>query len=136
MDLQVVQLDEKAPPFYEALFANDGRVKNDPLTMTRMRRFVPENVEYGGPFDALGFRNRAVPIVADVVALGDSQTVGRNATLDWSWPALLAEKLPVKQPLVYNMASGGWGPPCTRISVATRSQVAASSQSPVGMVCE
>ena len=110
MDLQVVQLDEKAPAFYEAVFANDGRVKNDPLTMTRMRRFVPENTEYGGPFDALGFRNRAVPIVADVVALGDSQTVGRNATLDWSWPALLAEKLPVKQPLVYNMASGGWGP--------------------------
>ena len=110
MDLQVVQLDEKAPAFYEAVFANDGRVKNDPLTMTRMRRFVPENTEYGGPFDALGFRNRGVPIVADVVALGDSQTVGRNATLDWSWPALLAEKLPVKQPLVYNMASGGWGP--------------------------
>lgn len=110
IDLQVVQLDEKAPPFYEGVFASDGRVKNDPLTLTRMRRFVPENVEYGGPFDALGFRNRAVPIVADVVALGDSQTVGRNATLDWSWPALLAEKLPVKQPLVYNMASGGWGP--------------------------
>ncbi|MBY0278573.1 SGNH/GDSL hydrolase family protein [Candidatus Binatia bacterium] len=110
LDLQVVQLDEKVPPFYEAVFANDGRVKNDPLTMTRMPRFVPENVEYGGPFDALGFRNRMVPIVADVVAIGDSQTVGRNATLDWSWPALLAERLPVKQPLIYNMASGGWGP--------------------------
>lgn len=110
MDLQVVQLDEKVPPFYEAVFANDGRVKNDPLTMTRMRRLVPENVEYGGPFDILGFRNREVPIVADVVALGDSQTVGRNATLDWSWPALLGSQLPVKQPVVYNMASGGWGP--------------------------
>lgn len=110
LDLQVVQLDEKMPPFYEAVFANDRRVMNDPLTVTRMRRFVPENVEFSGPFDLLGFRNRAVPIVADVVAIGDSQTVGRNATLDWSWPALLAEELPVEQPLVYNMASGGWGP--------------------------
>lgn len=110
MDLQVVQLDEKAPAFYEAVFANDGRVVNDPLTMTRMRRFVPENAELNGPFDALGFRNRAVPIVADVVAIGDSQTVGRNATIDWSWPSLLADLLPVKQPLVYGMASGGWGP--------------------------
>ena len=51
-----------------------------------------------------------MPIVADVVAIGDSQTVGRNATLDWSWPALLATQLPLKQPLIYNMASGGWGP--------------------------
>jgi len=110
LDLQVVQLDEKLPPFYEAVFANDGRVKNDPLTMTRMRRLVPENVEYSGPFDILGFRNRAVPVVADVVALGDSQTVGRNATLDWSWPALLESQLSVKQPVVYSMASGGWGP--------------------------
>ena len=110
LDLQVVQLDEKVPPFYESVFANDGRVRNDPLVMTRMRRFVPENSEYSGPFDALGFRNRAVPIVADVVAIGDSQTIGRNATLDWSWPAILAERLPVKQPLVYSMASGGWGP--------------------------
>ena len=110
LDLQVVQLDEKLPPFYESVFGDGGRVVNDPLTVTRMRRFVPENVEFSGPFDALGFRNRAVPIVADVVALGDSQTVGRNATLDWSWPALLAEQLPLKQPLVYSMASGGWGP--------------------------
>ena len=110
LDLQVVQLDEKLPPFYEAVFGNDGRVMNDPLTMTRMRRLVPENVEYGGPFDLLGFRNREVPIVADVVALGDSQTVGRNATLDWSWPALLAAQLPDEAPVVYNMASGGWGP--------------------------
>lgn len=110
MDLQVVQLDEKVPPFYDAVFADDGRVRNDPLTMTRMSRFVPENAQIGGPFDAFGFRNRAVPIVADVVAIGDSQTVGRNATIDWSWPALLATRLPLKQPLVYNMASGGWGP--------------------------
>lgn len=110
LDLQVVQLDEKLPPFYESVFADDGRVMNDPLTVTRMRRFVPENVEISGPFDVLGFRNRAVPVVADVVAIGDSQTVGRNAPLDWSWPALLAAELPVKQPVVYNMASGGWGP--------------------------
>jgi len=110
MDLQVVQLDEKVPPFYESVFADDGRVRNDPLTMTRMTRFVPENAQIGGPFDALGFRNRAVPIVADVVAIGDSQTVGRNATVDWSWPSLLATQLPLKRPLVYNMASGGWGP--------------------------
>jgi lysophospholipase L1-like esterase len=110
LDLQVVQLDEKVPPFYESVFADDGRVRNDPLTMTRMTRLVPENAQVGGPFDILGFRNRAVPIVADVVALGDSQTVGRNATIDWSWPALLATQLSVKQPIVYNMASGGWGP--------------------------
>jgi lysophospholipase L1-like esterase len=58
----------------------------------------------------LGFRNRAVPIVTDVVALGDSQTVGRNATLDWSWPSRLAAHPDVAPATVYSMASGGWGP--------------------------
>ena len=110
VDLQVVQRDEKVPPFYETVFASDGRVKNDPLTGTRMERLVPEPAHVGGPFDVLGFRNRAVPIVADVIAIGDSQTVGRNATFDWSWPSRLAVAPEVSPASLYSMASGGWGP--------------------------
>jgi lysophospholipase L1-like esterase len=57
--------------------------------------------------DALGFRNARVPEQADVVAVGDSQTYGVNATRDGSWPHQLG--LLLGQP-VYSMAIGGYGP--------------------------
>lgn len=121
VDRQVVKLDEALPPFYDAVFdpgeAASGRDKggmvNDPLAGHRQRALVPENSlapeALYGPFDLLGFRNRSVPVVADVVAIGDSQTLGVNATVDRAWPALLRQRLGRRAPVVYNMAAGGWG---------------------------
>jgi len=57
--------------------------------------------------DALGFRNTQVPDHANVVAIGDSQTYGINATRDSSWPHQLGVLL---QEPVYNMSLGGYGP--------------------------
>ncbi len=57
--------------------------------------------------DALGFRNRAVPVRADIVAIGDSMTYGVGATRDGSWPQQLGELLGEQ---VYNMGLGGYGP--------------------------
>ena len=42
---------------------------------------IPSPTARGG-FDALGFRNRAVPETADIIAIGDSQTYGNAATMD------------------------------------------------------
>ena len=44
----------------------------------------------GSGFDEWGFRNKHVPSTADVVALGDSHTYGNPATMDDSWPSVLA----------------------------------------------
>jgi len=57
--------------------------------------------------DAWGFRNRSVPATVDIVALGDSITYGNRATLDDSWPSVLA-RLSGKS--VYNFGIGGYGP--------------------------
>lgn len=57
--------------------------------------------------DAWGFRNRSVPATADVVALGDSPTYGNRATLDDTWPSVVA-RLTGKR--VYNLGMGGYGP--------------------------
>lgn len=57
--------------------------------------------------DALGFRNRAVPPQANVVAIGDSMTYGVGAPREASWPAQLEPLLGEK---VYNMGLGGYGP--------------------------
>jgi hypothetical protein len=67
---------------------------------------VPSPTARGG-FDALGFRNRAVPKTADIVAIGDSQTYGNTATMDDSWPYALGRLLDRH---VYNMGLGGYGP--------------------------
>lgn len=57
--------------------------------------------------DALGFRNRAVPPRADIVAIGDSMTYGVSAPRDSSWPQQLGVLLGEQ---VYNMGLGGFGP--------------------------
>jgi len=114
-DLQLVQLDEQLPPFYEGVFRRDkgkaGEVMlKDPLTRVRARPFLPDllPVTYG-PHDILGFRNYGVPGVVDVVAIGDSQTYGNNAYLSQNWPSKLADRLAGKNVDVYNMSTGGWG---------------------------
>jgi len=58
-------------------------------------------------FDAWGFRNRVVPETSDMVAIGDSHTYGNTATMEDSWPYVLA-RLSGRQ--VYNMGLGGYGP--------------------------
>jgi len=62
---------------------------------------------HSGGHDAWGFRNRAVPEHADIVAIGDSQTYGCAARSDESWPAQLGELTGRK---VYNLSLGGYGP--------------------------
>ena len=115
VDLQLVQVDEKLPPFYEGAFrreqGKEGELMlKDPLTRVRARPFLQDMqpVAYG-PHDMLGFRNYSVPNVVDVVAIGDSQTYGNNAFLSQNWPSKLADRLAGKNVGVYNMSTGGWG---------------------------
>lgn len=58
-------------------------------------------------FDRWGFRNRAVPATADIVAVGDSHTFGNTARMVDAWPYVLGS-LTGRQ--VYNMGLGGYGP--------------------------
>jgi hypothetical protein len=58
-------------------------------------------------FDAWGFRNPKVAESADIVAVGDSHTYGNTATMDQSWPYVLAQLTGQR---VYNMGMGGYGP--------------------------
>lgn len=58
-------------------------------------------------FDEWGFRNRERPAAADIVALGDSHTYGNTATMQDSWPHVLAQ---LTGRSVYNMGLGGYGP--------------------------
>jgi lysophospholipase L1-like esterase len=57
--------------------------------------------------DDWGFRNKSVPVSAEVVAIGDSLTYGLSAPAKNSWPAKLQD-LTSKD--VYNLSLGGYGP--------------------------
>lgn len=113
VDLRLVQTSEKLPPFYEGVFrqadySTNDLLLSDPVTVTRGRPRFPELAGLG-PHDLLGFRNRQVPIYADIVVIGDSQTYGNNVPLERNWPSRLKELLHGYQSVTYNMASGGWG---------------------------
>src|SRR5437868_1341535 len=54
--------------------------------------------------DAWGFRNESVPLHADIVAIGDSQTYGWIAGSKYSWPSQLQA---ITGRTVYNMGLGG-----------------------------
>lgn len=58
-------------------------------------------------FDEWGFRNRTVPEHAEIVAIGDSHTFGNTATMEDSWPAVVARNTGKS---VYNLGMGGYGP--------------------------
>ncbi len=77
----------------------DDLLKNDPELGLVLPPFTVGH-------DANGFRNDAVPLRADLVVLGDSQTWGVNATREDAWPKHL-EKLTRRN--VYNMGMGGFG---------------------------
>lgn len=113
VDLRLVKTSESLPPFYEGVFRpTDYQSKaflvNDPVTVSRARPRLPETYATG-PHDILGFRNRGVPNVADVVVIGDSQTYGNNVPLEDNWPSRLAVALEKKRANTYSMATGGWG---------------------------
>jgi lysophospholipase L1-like esterase len=80
-------------------FFNDGIIPDSKLVF----RLKPGFAET----DTQGFRNSSVPAAADIVAVGDSQTYGNNATEAQAWPQQLSRLLKKK---VYNMAVGGYGP--------------------------
>lgn len=61
----------------------------------------------GGDWDANGFRNPHALTTADIVAIGDSQTEGRNATREEAWPLVLGS---LASSTVYSMAFAGFGP--------------------------
>lgn len=111
-DLQLVQLDEKVPAFYKGVFREehfnytDLQLK-DPLTRVRNHPLYPR-VAVTGPHDILGFRNMAVPVAADVIAIGDSLTYGNNAIMEQNWPGYLQTAINRDDVNVYNMSTGGW----------------------------
>lgn len=59
-----------------------------------------------GGHDAKGFRNDRVPETASIVAIGDSQTWGINASRSEAWPQVLAR---LSSRSVYNMGLGSYG---------------------------
>jgi lysophospholipase L1-like esterase len=61
----------------------------------------------GGEWDANGFRNRQILTQADIVAIGDSQTMGWNAAREEAWPMVLGS---LASASVYEMALAGYGP--------------------------
>jgi lysophospholipase L1-like esterase len=61
----------------------------------------------GGDWDANSFRNARVLTQADIVAIGDSQTMGWNATREEAWPMVLGS---LASASVYQMALAGYGP--------------------------
>lgn len=114
--LQLVQVSKKIPPFYEGVFRmedfNSREFQlNDPYVEVRSKPLIPEfwGMEVVGPHDILGFRNRYVPNVADIIVIGDSQTYGNNAVFEDNWPSQLTHILGNKKPTVYSMAAGSWG---------------------------
>ena len=112
-DLQLVQIDEKVPPFYEGVlrredFQTNDFLLKDPVTRVRARPLLPMRID-GGPHDILGFRNPAVPNIADVITIGDSMTYGNNALMGDNWPSRMQDLLASSPATVYNMSTGGWG---------------------------
>ena len=113
-DLRMVQVSEEVVPFYENIFReedlrSDDFLLQDPYTNIRAKPLFSNPFRYEGPHDILGFRNRSVPNIADIITIGDSNTYGVNAALEENWPGQLARHLDEKSPLLYNMSTGGWG---------------------------
>lgn len=112
-DMQMVKVAKTLPPFFKGIF-RDEKASDffllDPTLGIRAQSFIGRTrLGQVGPHDAFGFRNLNIPIFADIVVFGDSQTYGSNAPLELNWPSLLAEQL-AHDCVMYNMAVGGWGP--------------------------
>jgi hypothetical protein len=87
------------------------------LTLEKIDYLKPDIIEHpvlvrtiaprSGGHDDWGFRNNKVPTMVDIVAIGDSQTYGVDATAHDSWPSWLSR---ISGKSVYNMGLGGYGP--------------------------
>jgi hypothetical protein len=113
IDLQMVQTGEKVPSFFKGVFREEDYLSKDfllkdPLTSVRAKPLLPEGGGVG-PHDILGFRNRNIPNVSDIVIIGDSQTYGNNVVLENNWPSQFQEELSSKSAVTYTMSVGGWG---------------------------
>jgi hypothetical protein len=115
-DLQLVRVSKTIPPFYDNVFRKEDFesekfILNDPITIQRAKPLYSDVLTMG-PNDILGFRNREVPNRADIITIGDSQTYGNNAILEYNWPnrlkSYLADNVPSR---VYNMSCGAWHGP-------------------------
>jgi lysophospholipase L1-like esterase len=112
VDLQAVRVSKEIPPFFENVFRKEDVesrefLLKDPYTNIRARPMLTYLTGVG-PHDLLGFRNRNIPNIADVIAIGDSQTYGNRTVLAKNWPSQLERMLKDKRPVVYSMATGGW----------------------------
>ena len=112
VDLQMVRVSQKVPPFFDNIFrAEDYESQNyliqDPYIM-RAKPLLPVLLRVG-PSDILGFRNRSVPNIADIITIGDSQTYGNNVLIEENWPSIMINNLEKYSPTLYNMSVGGWG---------------------------
>jgi len=113
VDMQLVQVSEKLPPFFEGVFrlqdyTSSEFILKDPRTSVRAKPQYPELGSIG-PHDILGFRNRTVPSSVDIVVIGDSQTYGNNVLLENNWPNQMMQAIDRQDINLYSMAVGGWG---------------------------
>ncbi|MEM7468387.1 MAG: hypothetical protein AAF387_16070, partial [Pseudomonadota bacterium] len=113
-DIQLVSTAKEIPPFFSGVFRPEDFKSNSVIIpdpeINRGKPLIP-NAHLFGPHDILGFRNRAVPNVADIITIGDSQTYGNNAPLENNWPSFYRLFLQKSIPSAsqYSMAVGGWG---------------------------
>ena len=112
VDLQMVRVSKEVVPFFDGVFRPEDHetgeyIIQDPYIM-RAKPLFPGFMRVG-PNDILGFRNRSVPNIADIIAIGDSQTYGNNVFLEENWPSVMMYDMKEYSPVLYNMAVGGWG---------------------------
>jgi hypothetical protein len=113
VDLQLVKVSKEVAPFFDGVFRQEDYKEGGPMIISdpyaHRARPLYDDSETMGPHDILGFRNRQIPNVADIITIGDSQTYGNNAPIEQTWPGQLRAALACKSPVVYNMSVGGWG---------------------------
>lgn len=112
MDLQMVRVAKEVPPFFDGVFRPEDHkskeyIIRDPYIM-RAAPLLPVFLNVG-PNDLLGFRNKNVPNIADIITIGDSHTYGNNAILERNWPNSMVKSMKLHTPVLYNMSVGGWG---------------------------
>ena len=97
-----------------ALLIAEGaaRLVYDPIDFLKPVTLRDEVLRYriepgSGAHDSWGFRNKGVPVGAEIVAIGDSHTYGISARARSSWPSQLEELSGLS---VYNMSLPGYGP--------------------------
>ncbi len=112
-DLQLVQVDRKVPPFFRNIFRPEdyhGKkfIIDDPITKHRALPKLRSAIVFG-PHDILGFRNKTIPNIAEVVFIGDSQTYGNNVPIEKNFPSQVKLQLMDRVSEIYNISVGGWG---------------------------